>query len=273
MNLKKSYYKTVGCGFVAVMMGGQALAMEMAPHRAVYEITFANSRPESQIIGGIGKWVLEVKGASCTGYNVAYRFVSKLQTQGGEEFTLDTRGKYFESGDGTAFDFANSVYQNNQLQDDVKGIASRKDDAISVRLSKPEPATVEIEKEALFPVQHFEKLIEDAKAGKKLVNNVVFEGIEGAKTSLLANSIILPEKPVEEGDGLVYEMLEDMKLRRWPVTVSYFKHEKKGDGEPEWQNSFLLYENGVSRDFTFDYGDFALKGKMETLELLAKEDC
>ena len=273
MNLKKSYYKTVGCGFVAVMMGGQALAMEMAPHRAVYEITFANSRPESQIIGGIGKWVLEVKGASCTGYNVAYRFVSKLQTQGGEEFTLDTRGKYFESGDGTAFDFANSVYQNNQLQDDVKGIASRKDDAISVRLSKPEPATVEIEKEALFPVQHFDKLIEDAKAGKKLVNNVVFEGIEGAKTSLLANSIILPEKPVEEGDGLVYEMLEDMKLRRWPVTVSYFKHEKKGDGEPEWQNSFLLYENGVSRDFTFDYGDFALKGKMETLELLAKEDC
>ena len=273
MNLKKSYYKTVGCGIAAVLMGGQALAMEMAPHRAVYEITFANSRPESQIVGGIGKWVLEVKGASCTGYNVGYRFVSKLQTQGGAEITLDTRGKYFESGDASAFDFANSVYQNNQLRDDVKGIANRGDEAINVRLSKPEAAAVTIENEALFPVQHFIKLIEDAKAGKKLVNNVVYEGIEGAKTSLLTSSIILPEKPVEEGEGLVYDVLEDKKLRRWPVTISYFKYEKKGDGEPEWQNSFLLYENGVTRDFTFDYGDFALKGKMETLELLSKEDC
>lgn len=273
MNLKKSYYKTVGCVFTAVFMGGQALAMEMAPHRAVYEITFAKSRPESQIVGGIGKWVLEVKGASCTGYNVAYRFVSKLQTEGGAEITLDTRGKYFESGDATAFDFANSVYQNNELRDEVKGIASRSNDAISVRLSKPEVINVEVEKDALFPVQHFSKLVEDAKAGKKLVNNVVYEGIEGAKTSLLTSSIILPEKPVEQGEGLVYQMLEDLKLRRWPVSISYFKPEKKGDGEPEWQNSFLLYENGVSRDFTFDYGDFSLKGKMETLQLLAKEDC
>ena len=273
MNLKKSYYKAVGCGFAAVLMGGQALAMEMAPHRAVYEITFGDSRPESQIVGGVGKWVLEVKGASCTGYNVAYRFVSKLQTRGGEDIILDTRGKNFESGDATAFDFSNSVYQNNQLRDAVKGIASRGDDAINVRLSKPEAATVSIENEALFPVQHFIKLIENAKAGKKLVNNVVYEGIEGAKSSLLTSSIILPEKPVEEGEGLVYEMLEKQKLRRWPVSISYFKPEKKGDGEPEWQNAFLLYENGVARDFTFDYGDFSLKGKMETLELLAKEDC
>lgn len=273
MNLKKSYYKTVGCTFAALVMGGQAFAMEMAPHRAVYEITFGSSRPESQIVGGIGKWVLEVKGASCTGYNVGYRFVSKLQTQDGAEITLDTRGKYFESGDATAFDFTNSVYQNNQLREAVKGVASRGDEAINVRLSKPEAATVTVENEALFPVQHFIKLVEDAKAGKKLVNNVVYEGIEGAKTSLLANSIILLEKPVEEGEELVYQMLEDKKLRRWPVTISYFKHEKKGDGEPEWQNSFLLYENGVTRDFTFDYGDFVLKGKMETLELLSKEDC
>lgn len=273
MKLKMSCYKTVGCVFAAVLMGGQAFAMDMAPHRAVYEIQFKNSRPESQIVGGIGKWVLEVKGASCTGYNVAYRFVSKLQTQGGAEITLDTRGKYFESGDATAFDFASTVYQNNQLRDDVKGIANRKDGAINVRLSKPEATTVEIENEALFPVQHFSKLVEDAIAGKKLVNNVVYEGIEGAKTSLLASTIILPEKPVEEGEGLVYQVLENKKLRRWPVSVSYFKPEKKGDGEPEWQNSFLLYENGVSRDFTFDYGDFALKGKMETLELLSEDDC
>ncbi|MEP1442812.1 MAG: DUF1849 family protein [Hyphomicrobiales bacterium] len=268
-----SYYKSVGCAFAVVLMSGQAVSAEMAPHRAVYEITFSHSRPESQIVGGIGKWVLEVKGASCTGYNVGYRFVSKLQTQGGAEITLDTRGKYFESGDASAFDFANSIYQNNQLRDAVKGMAMRKDGAINVRLTKPEATTVEIEKEALFPVQHFGKLVEDAKAGKKLVNNVVYEGIEGAKTSLLTSSIILPEKPVEEGEGLVYQMLEDQKLRRWPVTISYFKPEKKGDGEPEWQNSFLLYENGVSRDFTFDYGDFALKGKMETLELLSKEEC
>lgn len=250
-----------------------ASALEMEPHRAVYEISFANSRPESQIVGGVGKWVLEVKGGSCTGYDVAYRFVSKLRTDAGGDIMLDTRGKYFESGDASAFDFANSVYQNNELRDDVKGIANRRDDAIEVRLTKPEAASVSIEKKALFPVQHFTKLIKDAKAGERLVTNVVYEGIEGAKSSLLTSTIILPEKQVETGEGLVYQVLEDRKLRRWPVSISYFKPEKKGDGEPEWQNSFLLYENGVARNFTFDYGEFALKGKLETLEILSKEEC
>jgi hypothetical protein len=57
------------------------------------------------------------------------------------------------------------------------------------------------------------------------------------------------------------------KLRRWPVTVSYFDEAAK-DAPPEYVLSFDLYENGVSGTLKLDYGTFALTGKLRKLEML-----
>ena len=57
------------------------------------------------------------------------------------------------------------------------------------------------------------------------------------------------------------------KVRRWPVTISYFDEAAK-DAPPEYILSFDLYENGVSGSLKLDYGTFALTAKLRKLELL-----
>lgn len=250
-----------------------AFSAGIAPHRAIYDIVFESSKANSKITGGGGKWVLELNGAACTGYNVTYRFVTQLDYDDGTSLLLDTRGDNFESGDGDAFDFSNKTYQNNKIVEDVKGIASRSDDAVGIKLSRPEEADASFAKDIQFPVQHFLKLIEQAKAGERLVTSKVYEGVEGGKVAFDVTAAISKEGTAEEGKALPYQALEDKKLRRWPMSLSYYRPDTANDASPEWANSFVLYENGVSRKFIFDYGEFTMKGVMKTLEFLPAEEC
>ena len=64
--------------------------------------------------------------------------------------------------------------------------------------------------------------------------------------------------------------LKDEKT--WPVTIAYFD-DAKTDGLPTYRMSFKLYDNGVSRDLTMDYGDFALSGHLVKLDFLPESKC
>jgi hypothetical protein len=63
--------------------------------------------------------------------------------------------------------------------------------------------------------------------------------------------------------------LKDMSY--WPVTIAYFDplSETGGESLPEYRIGFKLYDNGITRDLTMDYGDFALSGTLANLEMLA----
>jgi hypothetical protein len=50
------------------------------------------------------------------------------------------------------------------------------------------------------------------------------------------------------------------------VTISYFT-QGDGDRTPVYTISFELYENGISRALKLDYGDFALKGDLQSLQV------
>ena len=72
-------------------------------------------------------------------------------------------------------------------------------------------------------------------------------------------------------DGLEAASQQE-KLPRWPVTLSYFSRER-GEGTPIYTLSFEVFEDGVSRALRLDYGQFALKGELTTLELLPSGEC
>jgi len=64
-------------------------------------------------------------------------------------------------------------------------------------------------------------------------------------------------------------------LKRWPVTISYFDRSDKNRGEqtPVYSISFELYENGISRALSLDYGDFVVGGEMSQLEIKEPAAC
>jgi hypothetical protein len=61
-------------------------------------------------------------------------------------------------------------------------------------------------------------------------------------------------------------------MKRYPMTVSYFEP-GVGERTPAYVLGFDLYENGVSRALKLDYGSFALRGELTSLELLKPASC
>jgi hypothetical protein len=61
-------------------------------------------------------------------------------------------------------------------------------------------------------------------------------------------------------------------LKRYPVTISYFEP-STGERTPIYVLGFEVYENGVSRALRLDYGSFAMRGELTTLEFLKPTPC
>jgi hypothetical protein len=50
----------------------------------------------------------------------------------------------------------------------------------------------------------------------------------------------------------------------------------KADGKsptPEYETSLILHDNGVGRDYTFEYPEFAIKSRLDLLEPMPKPQC
>ena len=55
----------------------------LAPHRAVYEMSLANTRGGSGVTAVSGRMVYELTGSACEGYTQNMRFVTQMVNQGG----------------------------------------------------------------------------------------------------------------------------------------------------------------------------------------------
>ena len=269
-------------GSAALALAGSASAQvaapkapHLAPHRAVYDLSLANSRGARTVESARGRIAFDFTGDACEGYALKFRQVTVIQSAESGTKTSDLRTANFESGDGKSFRFRNDTGSGEGASQSVDGNAERKASGpMSVRLRSPKRDNVALDGEAVFPNTQMRDLIAAARAGETTLSMKVFDGSDDGRTVYDTLSVI--GKRIEPGkvDGLEAPAKQDglAKLARWPVSMSYFKPGKK-DETPVYTLSFDLYENGVSRALRLDYGDFALKGEMTRLELLPEKPC
>ncbi len=247
-------------------------------HRGVYELHLSGQKQGSAINKVEGRLVYEFTGSVCEGFSTQFRFVTRIETEDGDIKVSDMRTSSFEDGPGTSFDFVNQTFVSSVLTEDSKGIAARKEADIDVALTKPKVDKVKIPGDALFPTQHLARLIEAAKSGDKIVEIKLYDGSEGGNKIDLTTSVIGAELPLTDtsADEPAADTAVLKDVRRWPVTVSYFdasKREGAGESEPDYQLSFILYANGVTRHMKLDYGDFALEGRLIDLKPVDTRRC
>ena len=102
-----------------------------------------------------------------------------------------------------------------------------------------------------------------------------------AKDTALANEaaanasrLATADSPVQHALALYYSQTgEFAKAAFWPVTIAYYNDKTGTDALPIYRMSFKLYDNGITRDLTMDYGDFVLTGKLAKLDILKPETC
>ena len=283
MRLKKTIVKPVLLGVLlfgaysestlALAPGGAA---NLAPHRAVYEMTLDQSRPASGVAGVQGRMVFEFAGSGCDGYTMNMRLVTRIEAETGRSSMTDLRSSTWEEGRGNRFRFNSSQYRGQDLEESTSGDAERSEaeSDVDVHVNAPKPKQIKVPGPVFFPTQHSIAILEAAKEGKSVLQARVYDG--SGKGDKVYSTTAFIGKPMKPGDRRPEQRVKNdealEKIVSWPVSISYFDNEEEG-GTPDYQLSFRFYANGVSRDLVIDYGDFAIKGNLSSLELMPSQDC
>jgi hypothetical protein len=250
-----------------------AQSVPLAAHRAFYELVLDPNQPGMKVDGARGRIVYEVTGSACTGWAITLRQVTELDSGEGKRTVSDLRSITWEDGDAKSYRFKTQNYLDQEIREEVDGTLDRAGrDGLAVRLTKPKSERVTLQGNILLPTEHIRKLLIAAAAGERTLETKVFDGSPDGKRIYDTLSVIGPattgDKDLEEAS----RRPELGTLKRYPVTISYFE---PGTGErtPTYVLGFELYENGVSRALRLDYGTFAMRGELKTIEFLTSTPC
>jgi hypothetical protein len=253
-------------------------SISLAPHRAVYEMKLERTNASAGISALSGRMVFQLKGSACSGYEQTMRFVTETLDQRGKPALTDQRSTFKEFAETGRFTFDTRQYRNDRLIETTIGRAERgKDDkSLEIQISKPDAKKLIIAKPVLFPVEHSMRLLEAAQRGDRLFAVNLYDGSEkgekvyettaalGEKKSAGINKTLAGDDVAKSLDGLA----------AWPVSLSYFELDgKRRDAVPNYELSFLYFENGVSRKLFIDYGTFSMSGNLIKLTMLPVEAC
>jgi hypothetical protein len=258
------------------MLSASGFAASLAPHRAFYALEAQRLDEKGGITAISGKLAYEITGSDCEGYAVSYRIANRYIQGEGTPQTMDVRLTSFESGDGLELDTKQKEFLNAQLNSEMR-IKVKKPDSASPgvgSMSGKEEAKFETDAKAVFPTAFQKLLIDEAEKGQSRAAAMVFEGSDKDKAVNAVSFIGAKKTGSSLKDVADAETLAKLNQRSyWPMTVSYYDLDANGDAEPSYQASFNMLDNGVSTDLVLDYGSYALKGKLEKIELLKADAC
>lgn len=266
----------LGICFGAAPPAGAA-APALAPHRAVYDLKLMKSRGKRPVEAVRGRILYDFAGNACEGYALQFRQVSEIDSGEGKVALSDLRAVTWEEGDAKSFRFNSENKVNERVVDTVDGTAGRESAGVTVKLVKPGSKSFDLDAKIAFPTEHVRRVIEAAEAGKTLLELSVFDGSESGdkvfQTLAVIGNVIPPGEKLPDDAAAGNAALAGLK--RWPVTISYFEQgsAKSGEQTPAYAIGFELYENGISRALSLDYGDFVVSGVMSQLEVKDAPAC
>ncbi len=253
-----------------------AATIELASHRAIYELKLAETHGNSSTMSARGRILYDFSGNACEGYALQFRQVSELDNGEGKVTLSDLRSTSWEDGAAGKLIYQSQNYVNETLIDTVDGQADRRPDKVVVSLKKPLDKSFDLEPAVAFPTEHMRRIIEAARADKTILELPVYDGSDkGEKvysTLTVIGRAIAPNERAPADAAAGNAVLAG--LTRWPVTVSYFdRAANPGDQVPVYSIKFELYANGVSRALMLDYNDFAISGELTSIEVRASKPC
>ncbi len=258
-----------------------ASAIELAPHRAIYDMTLGRAAAGANVGEVRGRLVFDFNGSPCDGYTLNTRLVTEIVDRDGKATTTDMRSSTWEHAKGERFKFNSSQFQNQRLSEQVAGLASRARDGanVSVALEKPKKRQVRINGSSMFPTQHSLAILEAARTGRNVVQANIYDGSEQGEKYFETTTFIGKAMPPGEDEALKGLANADKLggLTSWPVSISYFENKPgekpMGEGTPTYELSFRLYANGVSRKLQIDYGTFSIAGELTKIDFFEPGKC
>jgi len=257
----------------AVLLGGVGLGAaqaEIASHRAAYTLSLGQAKTSSGITSISGAMIIDWQ-ESCEGWTLSQRMRFQLADGEGSAIDTDLIFSSWEASDGLGYRFTMRTVRDGELAEELRGRAELDgpDKGGKATFTIPAGTVMSLPAGTMFPTVHTLLLIERARAGEVTLSRVVFDGSD-ADGPLEVNAIIGPKVTPPKIDSPKIAPIANRP--GWRVRMAFFKP-SSNSGEPDYETGMLLLDNGVARDFTFEYSDFSIKAKLDRLEALPKPKC
>lgn len=257
---------------------GAAQDVTLAPHRAVYDLALSTARGGAGVVAVAGRMVYDLVGSPCEGYTQTTRLVTRMVHQSGGATVTDLRSLTWEDAVGKRFRFDSSQYRGGKAIDSTAGDAARQGTTkeIKVDLTKPAKRSIFLPASAYFPIQHTIALIQAAKAGKSSFRADLYDGSDRGEKVFDTVSALGPVQAPGANRKLPVVADADRlnSMPAWPVSIAYFEpHSDRLDALPAYEITFWIFENGVSRKLSIDYGEFALLGDLREIAFHEPSTC
>lgn len=265
------------CVLILIAFGTvEAEAASIAAHRAVYDLKLVSKGEGANLASVDGRMVFEVQGSACEGWSVSFRMVNQYTPTDGTSKLIDTQSTSYESGDGLEMH-----YNEKEFVDKQKSSESR------IKVTRPaagatgtgfdeavEGKSFDVPGDALFPMQHQLRLMDEAARGAARDASFVYDGSDGDRVFRAITFIGRRKEPGQNQRDIANDRAAALSgLPSWPVSISYYPANGGEPDTPSYQVGFDLYENGVATGLRLDYGEFALGGELASLELLGGQAC
>lgn len=251
--------------------------VNFVPHRAVYDLELARAASVAGITSLSGRLVFEFGGNACVGYTQSWRMFTRLVNRRGERVDSDMRSTSWEKAGAERFRFNSTTLQNGKKTSVIKGDAARSGSGdVTVTFESPQPGEKSLAGKIVFPVQHSIGLLRAARAGERIYQADLYDGTDKGLTVYSTTTVI--GNPMESAAGDLAipatKAAHFKGLKAWPISIAFYKGAKvSGDVTPDYQLSMRFFENGVSTKLMYDYGSFAIRGRLSKIDFLKPLPC
>jgi EipB-like len=257
-------------GFPAV--AAPAGAVDIAPHRALYSMTLGSTKSNSGVVAARGTMVYEW-GETCDGWTVEQRYKLDMQYSEAPEVEISSNYVTWESKDGLRYRFNERKLRNGEPDEEVRGEATLDGPGKggSAEFARPNKEHMDLAPGVVFPTAHTIELIKHAAAGDQFISRQVFDGSADENAAQIT-AVIGAEQNAAAGNGQAGPKSVLLERPSWRMRLAFFPAGTKAD-QPDYELGMRLLDNGVSQEMLLDYGDFAIKAKLDQIEALPKPAC
>jgi hypothetical protein len=255
---------------LAALCAGPAVAADIVPHQALYTMRLVRAGGDSGVVAARG--VMEYKwGETCDGWTVEQNYrILMGYADSSSDVAITSNFATWESRDGLRYRFNQKETKNDATDEEIRGsakLAGPGDGGIAT-FEKPAGKTFVLPPGTLFPSAHTILLIDRAKAGDNFIARQVFDGTTVSGAALVSAVIGAKIEP----DAVSAKQSPVLNHPGSRVRLAFFPPDPKAE-TPDYELGMLLLDDGVSRDMTIDYGDYAINAKLVDIKPLAKPHC
>jgi len=243
-------------------LSGSVAAGEIAPHRALYEVTMVG--PAQNIDDAVGLLSVEIS-RSCDQWTYSQRFELKLIQEGADLGYFSFRLSAWESLDGNRYGFRSTTSQGDEAGVKLVGGGEIAPDGVGLaKYTEPEAFERPLPAGVLFPISWLQAGLAASEDGKKRFSGHVFMGAEPDEP-LRVNSIIVATDAVSQGEAL-------LQGPRWRHLSAFYN--QTSAEVPEYEAEETVLANGVLAGALMRYPTYALQVKLKRIEALpSHRDC